>query len=436
MSRAVIEFQQVTKTYRLYSSPVDRVKEAFHPLKKVYHHHFDAIKNVSFGIEKGETVGIVGRNGSGKSTMLQLVCSILQPTSGEIQVDGRISALLELGAGFNPEFTGRENVYLNAAILGLRKEEIDNCFDDIADFANIGDFIDQPVKMYSSGMYVRLAFAVAINVNPDILIVDEALAVGDAVFQAKGFAKFREFQERGVTIVFVTHAIDLITKYCTRAILLNEGALVKSGSPKDVVDAYNRLLVGVSARQKAAEKMDAETLELAGDLPSETAFPLQKWQGLFSINPNENRYGDGRAVILEAGFFAEDGSAVQTLVKGDICEIRLRLHFTDTVEEPIVAYTVKDIKGFDITGTNTWFQEISTGTYYKGDLVEVVFRQVFLLNAGSYLISFGCAGHEGGKYVVYDRRYDYMGFEVVSESRSVGFFDLESEITVHRITNE
>ena len=431
MSKAVIEFQQVTKTYRLYSSHVDRVKEAFHPFKKVYHHQFDAIKNVSFAIDKGETIGIVGRNGSGKSTLLQLACSILQPTAGTVIVDGRISALLELGAGFNPEFTGRENVYLNAAILGLRKEEIDGCFDDIAEFADIGDFIDQPVKMYSSGMYVRLAFAVAINVKPDILIVDEALAVGDAVFQAKCFAKFREFQERGVTIVFVTHAIDLITKYCSRALLLDQGSLIESGSPKEVVDAYNRLLVGGSSRKAAASASEPQSPARTGD-----AVSREKWHGLFTVNPNENRYGDGRAEILEAGFFTEDGSAVQTLVKGDICEIRMRILFNDTVVEPIMAYTIKDIKGFDITGTNTWFQNVPADTYYRGDLIEVIFRQVFLLNAGSYLISFGCAGHEGGKYVVYDRRYDYMGFDVVSETRSVGFFDLESEITVRKITNE
>lgn len=432
MTRPVIEFQQVTKTYRLYSSPVDRVKEVFHPLNKVYHHHFDALQKVSFVINKGETVGIVGKNGSGKSTLLQLACGILQPTEGTIKVEGRISALLELGAGFNPEFTGRENVYLNAAILGLRKEEIDDCFADIAGFADIGDFIDQPVKMYSSGMYVRLAFAVAINVNPDILIVDEALAVGDAVFQAKCFAKFREFQDRGVTILFVTHSIDLITRYCSRALLLNEGSLLSSGKPKEVVDAYNRLLVGGAARKRV------ESARLAQGAGPETVTGdnLEKWAGLFMINPNENRYGDGRAKILEAGFFSADGEAVQTLIKGDTYDIRLRVLFADTIAEPIFAFTIKDIKGFDITGTNTLFQEVETGTYYNGDLVEVVFRQVLLLNGGSYLISFGCAGHEGSEYVVYDRRYDYMGFDVVAKKSSVGFFDLESEITLRTITHE
>lgn len=427
MSDSIIQFQNVTKTYQLYTSPVDRVKEAFHPFKKVYHQHFNALTDVSFDIQRGETVGIVGRNGSGKSTLLQLACSILQPTSGTINVEGRISALLELGAGFNPEFTGRENVYLNAAILGLKKEEIDNCFADIADFANIGEFIDQPVKMYSSGMYVRLAFAVAINVKPEILIVDEALAVGDAVFQAKCFAKFREFQDRGITIVFVTHAVDLITKYCSRALLLDRGSLRNSGSPKEVVDDYNRLLAGVSSGFE--KPVSSSTKEIS---EPDSSLPQGKWDGLFTVNPQENRYGTGRASILEAGFFTPGGDPLQTLVKGDTCEIRLRVLFNETVKDPVLAFTIKDTKGFDITGTNTWYKNISTGTFQAGEIVEVVFTQTVALNSGSFLISFGCAGFEKGEYVVYDRRYDYMGFDVVSTTTGVGYFDMEPEIKLYR----
>lgn len=426
MSEPIIQFQNVTKTYRLYPSHVDRVKEVFHPLRKVYHQHFDAINDVSFEIFKGETVGIVGRNGSGKSTLLQLACSILQQTAGSIHVHGRISALLELGTGFNPEFTGRENVYLNAAILGLKKEEIDNCFDDIAEFAQIGEFIDQPVKMYSSGMYVRLAFAVAINVNPDILIVDEALAVGDAVFQAKCFAKFREFQEKGVTIIFVTHAIDLVTQYCSRALLLDSGILKMSSSPKDVVDEYNRLLAGVpSSDDQPFHSTEQESVIAQDD------HIAKKWQDLFATNSQENRYGNGKATVIEGGIFSAKGDAVQTLVRGQSCEIRLRVVFNEAVENPVFAFTVKDIKGFNITGTNTRFKNIHTGTYGQGDIVEVIFTQTVPLNAGNYLISFGCAGFEESEYVVYDRRYDYMGFEVVSETPSVGYFDLESEVTIN-----
>ena len=213
----VINLKNITKTYRLYNNHADRVKETFHPLRKKYHHSFNALTDVSLDVKRGKTVGIIGRNGSGKSTLLQIICGILQPTSGIVEISGRISALLELGAGFNPEFTGRQNIYMNCAILGLTHEEIKARFDDIVAFAEIGDFIGQPVKTYSSGMYVRLAFAIAINVNPDILVVDEALSVGDTLFQSKCFAKFKEFQEKGITILFVTHAMDLITRYCSSA---------------------------------------------------------------------------------------------------------------------------------------------------------------------------------------------------------------------------
>ena len=203
-----IEVKNVHKDFKLYGRQLDRIKEALNFFSnKSYHRSFHALTDISFSIEKGDTVGIIGRNGSGKSTLLQIICSILQPTSGSVKVNGRISALLELGAGFNPEFTGRENVFLNGSILGIERVEMEECFADIERFADIGQFINQPVKNYSSGMYVRLAFAVAINVNPDILIVDEALSVGDTLFQAKCFAKFKEFQEKGVTILFVTHGM-------------------------------------------------------------------------------------------------------------------------------------------------------------------------------------------------------------------------------------
>ncbi len=238
--------KDLSKSYYLYNKRSDRVKEAFHPFRKKYHNPFNALKNVSLSIQKGETVGIIGRNGSGKSTLLQVICGILKPTGGSVEKNGRISALLELGAGFNPEFTGRENVYINGAIFGLKREEIDERFESIEAFADIGIYIDQPVKSYSSGMYVRLAFAVAVNARPDILIVDEALAVGDTLFQSKCFAKFKEFQKKDVTILFVSHSMDLVTRYCSKAYLLDKGEIVSEGASKHVVDAYNRLIVNNS----------------------------------------------------------------------------------------------------------------------------------------------------------------------------------------------
>ena len=419
-----ISLKDITKTYMLYDSHADRVKETFHPFRKKYHRPFNALNSVSFDVKGGETVGIIGRNGSGKSTLLQVICGILQPTSGNIDVAGRVSALLELGAGFNPEFTGRQNVYINAAILGLTHEEIEARFDDIAAFADIGEFIDQPVKTYSSGMYVRLAFAIAINVNPNILLVDEALAVGDTLFQAKCFAKFKEFQDKGITIVFVTHALDLITRYCSTAYLLEQGEVRFSGSPKDVVDEYNRLIAKCSRLTSVEAVVSVEKRDI---------IKAKQWEALFQINPNENRYGNGKAEIVEGGIFSLDGSVQQTLMQGQLYEFRLKVKFNDGIYNPILAYTIKDIKGFDISGTNTFYQNVDTGTVHEGDVILATFKHKIFLNPGGYLLSFGCAGHENGEYVVYERRYDYLAFEVISKRLSVGFFDPDSEITISRI---
>ena len=423
----VIDLQNITKTFKLYDKHTDRVKEAFNPFRKTYHSTFNALTDISLTIDKGETVGIIGKNGSGKSTLLQIICGILTPTAGNLEVSGRISALLELGAGFNPEFTGRENVYLNASILGLTKTEIDNCFDKIADFADIGLFIDQPVKSYSSGMYVRLAFAVAINVSPDILIVDEALSVGDTLFQVKCFEKFREFQNNGVTILFVTHSLDLITRYCDRAFLINNGSLLNAGKPKQIVDEYNRLLVENSRAEKdrAVEDGRNTTKQLDGKVDL-------LWDAQFTLNPRENRYGNGKAQIVEAGIFNSKNEPVQKLLTGDIYAFKMRIRFNNMIENPILAFTIKDIKGFDISGTNTKFQNIETGVFKNGELVEVEFTHQMILSSGSYLLSFGCAGIEGGEYVIYERRYDYMTFEVISNTANVGFVDLKSKIAMRK----
>lgn len=237
-----ISIRNISKKYRLFNSPEERFKEALHPFKKKYHKEFWALKDVNFDVPKGATVGIIGRNGSGKSTLLQIICGVLKPTSGEVIVNGRVSALLELGAGFNPDLTGRQNVILNGIVQGFSKEEMDARIPQIQEFADIGEFFDQPVKIYSSGMFVRLAFAAAINVDPDILIVDEALAVGDAKFQHKCYNKFLEFQKKGKTILFVSHSTDAIVRHCNHAVLLDGGKVVERGEPKTVVNCYLDLL--------------------------------------------------------------------------------------------------------------------------------------------------------------------------------------------------
>lgn len=422
----IISVKNLTKTYLLYNSHSDRVKEVFHPLRKKYHHPFNALTDISLDIQKGETVGIVGRNGSGKSTLLQIICGILQPTAGMAQVSGRVSALLELGAGFNPEFTGRQNIFINAAIIGLNREEINDRLEAILDFADIGEFVDQPVKTYSSGMYVRLAFAIAINVEPDILVVDEALSVGDTSFQAKCFAKFQEFQDKGVTILFVTHALDLITRYCSTALLLENGMIHAAGSPKEIVDEYNRLIVNCT--RKEIIHTDGANICI-----EQTFLKQNQWNGLFQVNPNENLYGNGKANILEAGIFNIDGDPVQSLRQGEYYEFLMKVRFRAELQDPIFAYTIKDVKGFDISGTNTLFQNIPTGSFDEGDVVLCRFKHRIFLNAGGYLLSFGCAGYEDGDYVVYERRYDHFTFDVISDRQGVGIFDLNSEISIHAI---
>lgn len=238
-----ISVKNLSKTYRLFGHPGDRIKQFFSLGLKQYHREFTALQDVSFDIKKGETVGIIGRNGSGKSTLLQLICGILKPTSGSVQVNGRISALLELGAGFNPEFTGRENVYFQGALMGFTQAQMADRFDEIAAFADIGEFIDQPVRTYSSGMFVRLAFAVAINLDPDILVIDEALAVGDAAFQSRCMEKIHELQSAGVTIVLVAHASSIIAGLCTHAVQINNGTLIQHGAPSQVLASYEEALV-------------------------------------------------------------------------------------------------------------------------------------------------------------------------------------------------
>lgn len=261
-SDVAISVKNLTKTYRIFGHPGDRIKQAFTFGRMRFHREFTALKDVSFEIKRGETVGIIGRNGSGKSTLLQLICGILKPTSGSVQINGRVSALLELGAGFNPEFTGRENVYFQGAVMGLKKSEIDERFDQIAAFADIGEFIDQPVRIYSSGMFVRLAFAVAVNVDPDVLIVDEALAVGDMEFQERSITRMRSLQSMGTTILLVTHAMPAVRNFCRQAIWLDGGIVMQSGESAKVCFAYQeRLNQDASRRDRQPANPQPRTLE-------------------------------------------------------------------------------------------------------------------------------------------------------------------------------
>lgn len=418
-----IEVNHLTKIYRLYNSPTDRLKEVFSLHKEKYHHEFYALNDVSFKVEKGQAVGIIGQNGSGKSTLLQLICGVLHPTSGSVRVTGRISALLELGTAFNPEFTGRENVYLHGALMGFSRNDIDRRFPEIEAFAEIGAFIDQPVKTYSTGMFVRLAFSAAVNVEPEILIIDEALSVGDVLFQTKCFAKFQQFKEKGITIIFVTHSLDLIITHCNHAIVLSQGRIVKCGKPKEVVDEYNRIItsknsaVFLSNRPETIEEPRQNILSKGSD-----------WDGLFRLNPNEDRYGTKRAEILGAGIFTPQHEPVQILERNHDYLIKIKVCHQDRMPAAIVAYSIKDPKGTILCGTNTLFQDISVEDMEKGDVILVTFRQQIQINPGDYLLSIGAAGFEDGEYVVYDRRFDYLSIQIVADQPRVGLFDPQARV--------
>lgn len=404
--------------YKLYDKPSDRLKEALGlTKKKLYKEHY-ALRDVNFDIQEGECVGIIGTNGSGKSTILKIITGVLTPTQGEVKVDGRISALLELGTGFNMEYSGLENVYLNGTMTGFSKEEIDARLDDILEFADIGDFIHQPVKTYSSGMFVRLAFAVAINIDPEILVVDEALSVGDVFFQAKCYHKFEEFKKQGKTILFVSHDLSSVSKYCDRVILLNKGVKLDEGSPKQMVDLYKQLLVGQDpVKQQEADKEKKAAVQSEGT-------------GNFQANPNMLEYGNRMAEIIHFEVLDDRGMLSNTIEKGTEFKIRMKVHFNEDIQEPIMAYTFKNIKGTEITGTNTMFEKAQVARSGAGDECTVTFTQNMDLQGGEYLLSFGCTGYKDGDFTVFHRLYDACNITVVSSKNTVGFYDMNSRIEI------
>ena len=361
-------------------------------------------------------MGIIGTNGSGKSTILKIITGVLNPTKGEVEVDGRISALLELGAGFNMEYSGIENVYLNGTMMGFSREEIDARLQDILDFADIGDFVYQPVKSYSSGMFVRLAFAVAINIDPEILIVDEALSVGDVFFQAKCYRKFEEFKAQGRTILFVSHDLSSIARYCDRVILLNKGVKLEEGSPKQMVDMYKQLLVGQDPAKAEEEKAAGQ--------------PKENWNSQFQVNPDMLEYGSRLAEIVDFAVLDEKGRCTNTIEKGSTFKIRMKVAFRETIQEPIMAFTFKDIKGTEITGTNTLFEKAAVEHSDAGDVCTVTFTQDMYLQGGEYLLSFGCTGYKDGEFTVFHRLYDACNVTVVSAKNTVGFYDMNSAVEI------
>jgi len=446
-SEISIAVDNVSKRYDIYSSPVDRLKQALYPRaasvagivgasrvsrglrERQNYREFWALRDISFSVARGETVGIVGRNGSGKSTLLQMIAGTLSPTTGEIKVGGRLAALLELGSGFNPDFTGIENVRLNAAVLGLTPAEIDQKMDAILAFADIGDFVNRPVKTYSSGMMVRLAFAVQAQVEPDILIVDEALAVGDARFQAKCFSRLETLKRAGTSILFVSHSTEQIVSHCDRAILLHDGLMHQEGQPKDVVHTYLDLLFG-KGRQPANGRtaaVAAQTVSLSdGDAPQTDGDAFQTRP---NYNPYEFRWGDGAAQINDYRLVSPNGAHPSRVDAGSPLVLELGVSFPRDVERPIFGITIKSKDGITVFGTNTELKAANAnGMLGKaGTRGHVRFAFDCRLGPGDYFISLGIASRDGAEVVPHDRRYDSIHLNVVSEE-FFGFAKLDVTI--------
>ncbi len=389
-----IRVQDVSKMYKLYGKNSDRVRDALGlTRKKLYKEHY-ALHHLSFDVKKGETMGIIGTNGAGKSTILKIITGVLSPTEGNVQIDGRISALLELGAGFDMEYTGIENIYLNGTMIGFSREEIDRKLQDILDFADIGDFVYQPVKTYSSGMFVRLAFAVAINIDPEILIVDEALSVGDVFFQNKCYKKFDEFKKMGRTILFVSHDLSSISRYCDRVVLLDHGNKLAEGTPNNMINLYKKVLV---------HQVDDQGRDV-------TSIPA--------------------AEIIDYAVLDEDGIITSSIMKGSRFTIRVRIKIHEDVHYLISSYTFKTLKGTEVTGTNTMFENAAFD-YRPGDIKTVTFTQEMNLQGGEYLLSLGCTGYNNREeFEVHHRLYDVVNISVISNKNTVGFYDMNSVVTI------
>ena len=388
--------QNVSKLYRLYRRPADRLRELL-PRARARHTDFWALRDIGFEVEKGETLGLVGPNGCGKSTLLQIVCGILQPTSGRVVTRGRIAALLELGAGFNPEFTGRENVYLNGEIMGLSRAEIDKAMPSIESFAEIGEFIARPVKEYSSGMYVRLAFSTAIHVDPEILIVDEALAVGDAVFANRCVRKFQELRERKVTVLFVSHDLGLVKQLSDRAILLLNGRIAAQGAPNDVINRYIGLVL---AKEESKNKKD------------------DRIHASF-------RHGDGSSEILGVEILNARGEAATAVTGGEPITVRVRSRFHQAKSDPMVGILIRTRIGMDVYGTNTRLERVRLGDFQAGDELEVDFGVECWLTPQQYTLTVATQNADGTSHDWLD---DAVAFDVVDTRAAAGVANLRAQV--------
>lgn len=422
---AAITITNLSKSYRLYEKPIDRLKQIF--TRKPYGRCVEALKRVNLTVERGETVALIGRNGSGKSTLLQLVAGTLTPSTGNIEVNGRISALLELGAGFDPELTGHENLYLNASVLGLKPTEIKACYHDILEFAAIGEAIKQPIKTYSSGMVVRLAFAIAVAVQPDILVVDEALAVGDEAFQRKCFARIRAMQKKGCTILLVSHAAQTVVELASRAVLMDKGEKLLEGNPKQVMACYHQLIYAKDEAQAAIRQN------------------LQEQEKIHAAKtPEENQtiaYPSHGVVIGKPQLIDEKGKVVELLERGKPYSLRYRVFFQAEARTVRMGMMIKTISGLNIGGKLTHPPQSGKGFNPKaGDMIDIYSRFVCTLLPETYFITVGCWGKPVGQEeeTVLHKLLDAVMFKVLPDGAlsESGIVDLGIETKVEPHTHD
>ena len=421
----VIDIKNLTKEYKMYASKKDRLVETIFPSVKK-HSTFRAMDNLNLEVKKGEILGILGKNGAGKSTLLKMVTGVVVPTSGEIKVNGKISSLLELGTAFNMELTGLENIYQHGQVMGLSKEEIEATKQDVIDFADIGDHLYQPVKTYSSGMFARLAFACAINVDPEILIVDEVLSVGDMAFQLKCFKKFHQFKERGKTILFVTHSIADVLKNCTRTIILQNGKKTFDGGVKEGVELYKKIITGnAPTENKTDEKKFVKGKE------------ENTWKSHFNENPNVIEYGNLKAQVIDYGVFDENNKYLSFIDNEKTVVLKSKIKFNEEIDNPIFTMTIKDFNGVEIAGTNTMIEKIYPGKFQKGEIAEVEFKQKLPIAPNKYTLSFSCTHiNANGELEVLNRKYEALLIEIISSKDNVGLVKLDTKIDIKRVQEE
>ena len=399
-----IRVEELWELFRVFHSRPRGFKERILRFQKSVYEDFWALKGVSFHLEPGETLAVIGANGSGKSTLLKCLTRILTPDRGEVEVGGKVATLLELGAGFHGDLTGRENIYLNGSILGMRKKDLDRAFDQIVAYSGVGEFIDNPVRNYSSGMFVRLGFSIAVNVDPDVLLIDEILAVGDSEFQTKCFEKMHEFKRGGKTLVLVTHDVNAAVSLCDRAILLDRGNLIADGPTSEIGTLYlERVLAGKSSRS-------------TGTLPVERS----------------KRRGTGKAQVIAADLLDGSDQPTDTLSTRSKATFRQRIQFVEEVEDPVFGYVLRADNGVNLAGSNSLLRRVRTGKYYPGDVVEVRFTQQMNLLPGKYVFSALVATRDGSQW--YDWWDDCLPFHVLGNEGDTGFVDLDSDMHFEKVS--